>query len=111
MPILTELVISVVGGVLTALVLTMFSRRSRGNTTAVPATQTANQAPFARGRSGFGDFFRMVFAVIGGIAVAMVLGRFLIRAGVVPQGMPTRLILLVGGTIVFWLLLSGLRRR
>lgn len=111
MPIVTELVVSVVGGVLTALVLALFSRGARSTSTAAPATQVANQVPAERRRIGAGDFFRMVFSVIGGIAVAMVLGRTLSKAGVLPQGIPTRMILLVVGTIVFWLLLTGMRRR
>jgi hypothetical protein len=111
MPIVTELVVSVVGGVLTALVLALFSRGSSSASAPAPATQVANQVPVERRRSGTGDFFRMVFSVIGGIAVAMVLGRVLAKAGVLPQGVPARMILLVVGTIVFWLLLTGMRRR
>lgn len=111
MPILTELIVSVVGGVLTAVILSMFSRGSRAGGSSVRADVTLRVPPPPRQRSAVGDFFRIIVSVIGGIAVAMVLGRILIQAGLLPRGLPTRLGLLIAGTALFWLLLSGIRRR
>ena len=109
MPIMTELIVSIVGGVLTALILSLFSGgRTRGPQTAaaVPTDTTPH-----RHRSAVGDFFRMIIAVACGIAIAMIAGRMLIEAGLVPRGLTTRLVLLVAGTALCWLLLVGLRRR
>ena len=76
MPIMTELVVSVVGGVLTAAILAIFSRPGRA----------------------------------GGIAIAVLGGRMLIQAGILPQGLPTRLALLIGGTVVCWVIIASGRR-
>lgn len=109
MSIMTELVVSVVGGVLTALILAMVTRRSK----AAPPIATTAPSHAAPRRSGgfFADFLRMVLAVLGGIAIAMIGGRMLIQAGVLPAGVPTRLGVLVAATMVLWLLLGALRSR
>ncbi|MEM9030269.1 MAG: hypothetical protein AAGC70_18060 [Pseudomonadota bacterium] len=107
MPILTELIVSIVGGVATAIILAAFSGRRRAET---PTAHQA-QSPAPRSRSVFGDLLRLLVAVAGGIAIAMVGGRILIQSGVLPGGLPTRLGLMVGGTTLVWLLLVGLRRK
>ena len=109
MPIMTELIISVVGGVLTAMILAMFSRSGKSGTSASETVAAAAQAP--RRRSVFGDLFVLVLAVAGGIAIAMVGGRILIQMGLLPRGMPTRLGLLIVGTVVCWMFFSIGRRR
>lgn len=113
MPILTELVISVVGGVLTAVILAMFTRGARGADRGSGNVAINHQtAPTPQRRSStFGDTIRLILAVIGGVAFAMVVGRILIQAGIVPKGLPYRLVLLVIGTVLFWLVLSAGRRR
>lgn len=111
MPILTELVISVVGGVLTALILAMFTRGARGADRGGNVAINHQVAPPPQRRSSaFGDTVRLILAVIGGVAFAMVVGRILIQAGIVPKGLPSRLVLLVVGTVLFWLVLSAGRR-
>ena len=108
MPILTELLVSIVGGVVTAAILAMFSRSGKSGAaveTAVPS------APAPRRGSFFADLLRLVLAVAGGIAIALIGGRILIQMGVVPRGLPTRLGLLVLGTVICWMLLSIGRRR
>ena len=107
MPIMTELIVSVVGGVLTAIILALFTR---GGKAQASAAHTSAQQPVRRGRSTFGDLIRLIIAVGGGIAVAMVGGRMLIQAGIVPGGMPTRLGLLVVATAVFWMAMTAGRR-
>jgi hypothetical protein len=104
MPIMTELVVSVVGGVLTAAILAMFSRpgRARGH-----ANAPAAPAPRRRAGSFIGDLLRVV---AGGIAIAVLGGRMLIQAGILPQGLPTRLALLIGGTVVCWVIIASGRR-
>ena len=108
MPIMTELVVSIVGGVITAMILGLFSRKSRSS---VQVQQPAASAAEPRKRSGFGDIVRLVLAVVGGFIIAVSVGRILIQAGVIPRGMPSRLGLMVAGTILCWLLLSMGRRR
>ena len=112
MPILTELIVSVVGGVLTAVILAMFSRGARGADRGHGNIAINHQSapPPARRPSMIGDTIRLVLAVIGGVAFSMVVGRILIQAGIVPKGLPSRLVLLVIGTVVFWLALSVGRR-
>ncbi|MEM8973762.1 MAG: hypothetical protein AAGD43_17015 [Pseudomonadota bacterium] len=105
---MTELVVSIVGGVITAMILGLFSRKSRSS---VQVQQPAAAAPDPRKRSSFGDIVRLVLAVVGGFIIAVSVGRMLIQAGVIPRGMPSRLGLMVVGTILCWLLLSMGRRR
>ncbi len=107
MSIVTELVISVVGGVLTAAVLALFTRRGRGQTRSDVAV---GQDQSRRRGSFFGDLFRLVFAVSGGIAIALLGGRVLIQAGILPPGLGTRLGLLVAGTVLCWIVVASGRR-
>jgi hypothetical protein len=107
MPIMTELIVSVVGGVLTAAILATFSRPGRAGR---QANAPAAPPPRRRGRSFTGDLLRVIVAVAGGIAIAVVGGRLLIQAGILPQGLPTRLALLVGGTVICWIIIASGRR-
>lgn len=109
MPILTELVISVIGGVLTAAILAMFSRSPNSGT--VASQQASLPATGPRRRSLLGDLFVLILAVSGGIAIAMIGGRILIQMGILPRGLPSRLGLLVAGTVLCWLVLGAGRRR
>lgn len=108
MPIMTELVVSIVGGVITAIILGLFSGR-RGSI--VQVQQPVERAREARKSSAFGDLIRLVFAVVGGFVIALVVGRMLIQAGIIPRGLPSRLGLMVVGTVLCWLILSVGRRR
>ncbi|MEM9358459.1 MAG: hypothetical protein AAGB04_19910 [Pseudomonadota bacterium] len=108
MPIMTELVVSIVGGVITAMILGLFSRRESGS---AHVQQPVATSPEPRTRSAFGDIVRLVLAVVGGFIIALLAGRMLIQAGVIPRGMPSRLGLMVVGTVLCWLLLSMGRRR
>ncbi len=108
MPIMQELIVSIIGGVATAMILALFTGRGGRN------VQTAHQSPSARerrGRSMFGDLIRLIVAVCVGVAIALVGGRILINAGLLPRGLPSRLGLLVIATAVMWLLLTVGRRR
>ncbi|MGD9670403.1 MAG: hypothetical protein AB7U75_15405 [Hyphomicrobiaceae bacterium] len=102
MPILSELVVSIVGGVATALILGVLVK---------PASPDTGEAGRRRGGTVLGDLMHMLLAVAGGIAVALLAGKLAIQAGAVPQGTSGRLILLAGGTALSWLLLLPLRRR
>lgn len=101
MPIVTELVVSIVGGVATALILGALIG---------PA---AEPAPPRQGRLGrfFGDLLHLLLAVGGGIVIALLLGRYLIQTGVMVKGLGGRLVLLAGGTALVWFLILPLRRR
>lgn len=110
MNIMNELIVSVVGGVATALILALMTG---SKSKSAPPTQIGNQVQPARSssRSIIGDFFRIILAVTIGIGVALIGGRILIQAGILPAGLPSRLILLVVATALCWLLLVGARRR
>jgi hypothetical protein len=85
MPIINELIASVVGGVLTAAILALFSRPGK------PRADVSRAAPAAvrpRGRGFFGELFRVLLAVTGGIAIALVGGRLLIQSEALPSGLP-----------------------
>ncbi len=89
-------------------------------------------------RSGVGGFFRFIFAVVGGLIIAVAAapfvlgalhggrswsgprGRFLDggpgffdgnRGGEAIFGLPPLLVLTIIGTIIVWVVLSALRRR
>ena len=109
MPILTELIISIIGGVLTAAILSMFTRS--GNSGTVISQQASLPPPTPRRRSFFVDLFVLILAVAGGIAIAMIGGRTLIQMGLLPRGLPSRMGLLVLGTVLCWMILSAGRRR
>jgi hypothetical protein len=53
----------------------------------------------------------LLLAVCGGIAIAMLLERNLIQTGIMPKGLGGRLVLLVGGTTLLWLVMLPLRSR
>ena len=108
MPFLNELIVSIVGGVITALILGMFSRK---NNNAINAQQSVPVDAPRKGSSVFGDLFRLILAVAGGVAIAMIGGRILIQAGLIPRGLPSRLGLLIVGTVICWLILTIGRRR
>lgn len=103
MTIMNELIVSIVGGVATALILSMMSRGG-GQSQQAPARSSS------RGRSVVGDLFHILIAVACGIGIAMIGGRMLIQAGIMEKGIGGRLLLLVGGTALSWLLLLPLRR-
>ena len=108
MPIMTELVVSIVGGVITAIILGMFSRK---NNEAVQVQQPVVDAREPRRSGALGDLIRLVLSVAGGFVIAMFVGRILIQAGIIPRGIPSRLGLMIAGTVLCWLILSIGRRR
>lgn len=101
MPILTELVVSIVGGVATALILGALV----GGGSASRDTQARH------GGTLFADLVHLLLAVAGGIAAMFFLGRMLIQAGILPKSLASRLGVLVAGTALSWLILLPLRRR
>jgi len=110
MPIMTELVISVFGGIITALVLEMMGRGG-GSRSEVGRSSVSAGGHGSSGDSMLGGVIRVVLAVAGGLAIAMLGGRMLIQAGIMPKGQGGRLVLLVVGTVVVWLLLAVAKRR
>ena len=75
MSVMSELMVSVVGGVLTALIVGMFTRS--------PPRTVQVMAPLERRRrrSMFGGFVRLVVALLGGAAVVLIGGRLLAQSG------------------------------
>lgn len=102
MPILNELVVSIVGGVATALILGILVG---------PQSGAREERSGRRSGGVLGDLMHLLLSVGGGIAIALLLGRYLIQAGIMPKGLGGRLALLVGGTALVWFLMLPLRRR
>lgn len=99
-----ELALTILGGIATSLILELFRSRTRGG-----QNQTITSA-----RSGdgfFRQFFRLVLAVAGGVFIALFVGRFLFQNGILERSVPMRVGLLIGGTMLCWLLLLAFRRR
>ena len=132
---LKELLVSVVSGVIVALILQVFRFGGSGGRTSVPR-QAVYNAPPPR-RSGGGGLFRFVLAVIGGLVLAFAAapvvlsalhdrhgggfrgrfydgggpGGYFDRGGDAIFGLPPLLVLTIICTIVVWVVLSALRRR
>ena len=105
--ILTELVVSVAGGVITALILAMFSRSNRS-----AAARTERSRPnAARSPSAIGSFMRLFLAVCGGVVVAIFAGRIMVRTGLIPPGPLPRTVLLVVAICLLWLVMPFGRHR
>lgn len=104
MPIVSELVVSIVGGVATALILGALVRPAAGD-------RNRNSGETRRGGSLLGDLIHMLLAVGGGIATTLLVGKLAIQSGILAKGLGGRLTLLVGGTTLCWLLMLPLRRR
>ena len=107
------LVQTIVAGVITSTILETFRtwRRARAG-----QTQSQTMPEPERRRSWIGGFFRHIFflalAVVGGVAIAMYAGRYLLDMGLVERPFPmVRLGLLIGGTILCFSILSMFRRR
>jgi len=104
MTVVTELIVTVVGGIVTALILERF-RGGAASATVDTAPRQSQQV--RRGPSLFGQLVRIMLAVAGGYLVMKFGGKVLIREmEVLPRGMPSRLGLLVAGTMVCWMFLS-----
>jgi hypothetical protein len=133
---LKELLVSVVSGVIVALILQIFRFGGNGGRTSVPR-QVVYSAPPAR-RSGGGGFVRFVLAVMGGLVLAFAAapvvlsalhgrrrdggfrgrvfdgggpGGYFDRGNDALFGLPPLLVLTIICTIVVWVVLSALRRR
>ncbi len=105
MPLFNELIVSIVGGVVTALILSVFTRSRR-------APSQSQRIDVGRpSRSGFGDFVHVLFAVAGGIAFTLYGGRALFAAGLLERSVPMRLVLLVAATMVLWVIIGAVRPR
>lgn len=107
MPLLNELIVSIIGGVITALILSIFTRGSRAS--APRQSQRIETHKPARG--GFGNFLQVLLAVTGGVAFAVIGGRVLFQSGVLERSLPMRMALLVGAIIVIWMLIGAMRSR
>jgi hypothetical protein len=130
---LKELLISIVSGVVVAVLLQIFHIGGSSGSSNAPRQTMYNAAPPARRRGG--GFFRFVFAIIGGLGLAYVAAPFVLEAlhggrgggygrgryfdsgyydrggGDGLFGLPPLLVLTIIGTIIIWVLLSALRRR
>jgi hypothetical protein len=116
---LKELVVSIISGIISALILQAFTGRS-GDAPAPRQTMSYQATPARRG----GGFARFLLAVGGGIGLAYVIAPFLLRRryrdfggyddfdGL--EGLASHapmLILTVITTIIVWAVLSALTRR
>lgn len=117
---LRDLIISVISGVVVALILQIFGF-GRSKSAAPSQTMTMNNYKQPRRRSMFGGLVRLVLAVAGGIAFAQaaapfIFGRVLRSSGaferyeaLTPQTVVIGLTVL--GTIIAWMILSAITRR
>lgn len=77
---LKELIISVVSGVIVAVLLQMFGGRGdRREPAPRQSMQTYSYNPAPPRRSGFGRFIRLILAVGGGIVLAQMVAPFILR--------------------------------
>jgi hypothetical protein len=131
-----ELLVSVVSGVVVALILQLFRVGGNGGGTSTPRQAIYGAAPPRRSRGG--GLFRFMLAVIGGLVLAfagapLVLsalhdrrgeggfrgrvfdgggpGGYFDRGNDAVFGLPPLLVLTIICTIVVWVVLSALRRR
>jgi hypothetical protein len=131
---LRELLISVVSGIIVALVLQIFRGGGGSRSSAPRQTMYAGAPPR---RSG-GGLFRFILAVAGGLVLAFTAAPFVLdalhggrgggygrgrfydgggpggyfdRGGDAIFGLPPLLVLTVLGTIIVWVLLSAVSRR
>lgn len=127
---LKELLLSIVSGVIVAMILQAF-RFGRSRSEVAPRqSMSYHAAPARRGGSLFGGLLRFVFAVAGGIALAYSVAPFIFGRRFRDFGGGDRfdrfdgydgfeglaahapmLILTVVATIIVWALLSALSRR
>ena len=116
---LRELILSVVSGVIVALILQLFRGRQRDR---VPQQAVHNPRYVPTRRRGFlGRVFRLIFAVIGGIAFAQAAAPIFLRRRFGDydgfdrfDGLSVHLPVLaltVIGTIIVWIVLSAITRR
>ncbi len=104
-PFANELIITVIGGVLTAFILNLFSGKSKPQQQQV-YHQPQQARPSRSGGSLFGQFIHVLLSVAGGVALAIFASRFLFRSGILERGLPMRMVILVASTIfVWWVLL------
>lgn len=102
----SELALTVLGGVITSLILEVFRMRWRGGRS---QSQTAPAAP--RGGGFFAGLIRLFLAVVGGVLIARFGGAYLFQNGLLERSPQMRAALLVGGTMLCWVLLLLFRRR
>ena len=110
MPFINELIISVVGGVLTAIVLGLFSGRRKPKQAVYREVQEEAQIVH-KGPSTIGQFFHLLIAVIGGIALSSMVSRFLFKAGILERGLPMRIVVLISCVVLVWWVLLLFRGR
>ena len=105
-----EVVVSVVGGVLTAIVLGIFTRRKPRQDVDTAQLRAEDRPKPSRVGSAFSSLLQMILAVGGGVAFAMLGGRWLFQSGILERSLPMRMGLLVGATTIIWLMLSAMRK-
>jgi hypothetical protein len=111
-----ELILSIVSGIISAVILQAFSGRSDSDS--APRQRGGYNAPPARSKGGFG---RLLLSVVGGIGLAYAIAPFILRrryrdfdgfdgldslASYAPM-----LVLTVFATMVVWAMLSTFTRR
>lgn len=132
MDLMNELIVSVVGGVVTAIILESFRGGQRSDKAPTNDTPAVAVGPKGRplplpkhngrgrqeqrqGRSRIGAFFsgllRVILAVCGGLLVATLGFRMAIAAELIERGPAMRMAFFIAGTIVFWVLLLVVRGR
>ena len=98
-----ELLVTVVGGILTALILGVFSwPSSRSQSQSQQGLETSSEPR----SSAFGQFMHLLLSVAGGYGLAFFTTRFLFKSGIVERGLPMRMAIFVACVVfVWWVLL------
>lgn len=77
---LKELIVSIISGIIVALLLQVFGGRGdRGSSAPSQSMNTYNYRPAAPRRSAFGRLVRLILAVGGGILLAQMAAPFILR--------------------------------
>lgn len=104
----SEIAVTVIGGLITAVILALFTRRGKEPARSPSAQQNQSQR---RTGGSFGQFMHVLLSVVIGIVLATTLGRYLFRSGILERSPETRLIVAVCAIILVWLVINMLRGR
>ena len=99
---MNEVAGSIVIGIVAVLILEML-RSGDGRDPAISSTEFFGDGGRRRRADGFlVQFTRLIVSVAGGVALSMLAGQYAIEKGYLPEGLATRLSLLLGGTVMVW---------
>lgn len=105
----SEIAVTVVGGIITAIIIGLFTRKSK-KADAQPERSQQNQTQTQSG-STFGNVIHLLISVILGVLLATTLGRQLFKSGILERGPEMRLLIVVVAIVLIWSLIGLVRKR